>query len=110
MDKVNCDLVNNTKHCECPVGYEDVSGSCEDINECLTNNTCHPTAKCINTIGSFECECEEGYRKPEREDACEDINEYEESWLPVGIAVGTAVFLIIISLALLKYMDYRASR
>ncbi|GFQ93295.1 uncharacterized protein TNCT_418101, partial [Trichonephila clavata] len=157
LDKVNCDLVNNTKHCKCPVGYEDVHGSCEDINECLTNNTCHPTAKCINTVGSYDCKCEKGYRKHEREDACEDINEcdedpdlcqtsnrvkcvnlpgtykceclrgfepvdmnvnpqktkcekYEESWLPVGIAVGTAVLLIIISLALLKYMDYRAAR
>ncbi|GFQ78269.1 hypothetical protein TNCT_53191, partial [Trichonephila clavata] len=127
------------------------------INECLTNNTCHPTTKCINTIGSFKCECEEGYRKPEQEEFCEDINEcaedsnicknwnsvkcvnlpgtykceclpgyeptdmnvdprktkcqkYKESWLPVGIAVGTAILLIIISLALLKYMDYRARR
>ncbi|GFR27119.1 uncharacterized protein TNCT_366511 [Trichonephila clavata] len=78
LEKVKCDLINNTKHCYCPVGYEELHGTCEDINECLTNNTCHPTTKCINTIGSFKCECEEGYRKPEQEEFCEDINECAE--------------------------------
>ena len=31
-----------------------------DDNECLTN-PCHSAANCTNTIGSFECECLEGY-------------------------------------------------
>ena len=35
---------------------------CEDADECLNNNACHPHEPCINTVGSFQCgECEEGY-------------------------------------------------
>ena len=33
-----------------------------DIDECLTNNGgCGEQATCINTIGSYKCECNEGY-------------------------------------------------
>lgn len=41
--------------------------SCTDINECLLNtHTCHQ--ECINTEGSYECGCKEGYKK--HGDAC----------------------------------------
>jgi len=33
-----------------------------DIDECLTNNGgCDEHSSCINTIGSYKCECNEGY-------------------------------------------------
>ena len=33
-----------------------------DINECLTSNHgCGRTQKCVNTIGSFKCQCQPGY-------------------------------------------------
>lgn len=33
---------------------------CEDINEC-NNNACGDSAVCINTLGSYDCRCKEGY-------------------------------------------------
>ncbi|GFT32028.1 uncharacterized protein NPIL_671641 [Nephila pilipes] len=164
LDNVKCNQTHNIKLCDCPKGYEDRHGACEDINECLVNNTCHPTAKCINTPGSFRCECENGYRGAQNRakqadpgEICEDIDdceedsgichswenvkcvnlpgtykcecisgyepmnmnvdpqktsceEYKESWLPAGIAAGTAVFLIIISVGMVRYIDYRNRR
>ena len=32
-----------------------------DINECVTQSPCHPSASCTNTLGSFTCGCNTGY-------------------------------------------------
>ena len=33
-----------------------------DIDECLTDNGgCHVNADCLNSVGSFRCECKLGY-------------------------------------------------
>ena len=33
-----------------------------DVNECLTTvNKCSPNANCVNTDGSYTCECPPGY-------------------------------------------------
>jgi hypothetical protein len=33
-----------------------------DIDECSKGNfTCHPNATCINTQGSYNCQCKDGY-------------------------------------------------
>ena len=33
-----------------------------DIDECVSgNNSCHDYANCTNTIGSYTCECKEGF-------------------------------------------------
>ncbi|GBO31999.1 hypothetical protein AVEN_86644-1, partial [Araneus ventricosus] len=55
-----------------------------DIDECETNNTCHPSATCRNTFGSFECGCPDGYkghngRIAEPGEVCEDIDECRET-------------------------------
>lgn len=34
----------------------------QDIDECTMNNPCKNNATCINTDGSYHCECEEGWR------------------------------------------------
>ncbi|XP_064613092.1 uncharacterized protein LOC135476878 [Liolophura sinensis] len=44
--------------CACPVGF--AAPTCDDINECNTNNGgCSQT--CTNTQGSYKCSCEAGY-------------------------------------------------
>ena len=36
--------------------------SLPDVNECLTgDHDCHARADCINTEGSFQCVCQDGY-------------------------------------------------
>lgn len=32
-----------------------------DINECSEDNACHPNATCVNEIGSYDCNCNEGF-------------------------------------------------
>ncbi|KAK6969839.1 mucin-like protein [Biomphalaria glabrata] len=68
--------------CEgCFDGYilNDNKTKCEDINEC-ENNPCDPNAKCINSIGSYYCQCNNGFRLNEsNKDICTDINECNEN-------------------------------
>ena len=36
--------------------------SSSDIDECTSDNdTCHINATCINTVGSYDCECLSGF-------------------------------------------------
>ncbi|KAI8738014.1 mucin protein, partial [Biomphalaria glabrata] len=68
--------------CEgCFDGYilNDNKTKCEDINEC-ENNPCDPNAQCINSIGSYYCQCNNGFRLNEsNKDICTDINECNEN-------------------------------
>lgn len=42
----------------CQTGYSgDPQIGCIDVNECVVNNPCAPTAVCHNIKGSFVCEC-----------------------------------------------------
>ncbi|KAJ8020947.1 Enteropeptidase [Holothuria leucospilota] len=56
--------ITETKTCECIAGYVREEGVCEDQNECLHPelNTCDAVAEiCLNTNGSFVCQCKPEY-------------------------------------------------
>ncbi|XP_052253079.1 fibrillin-1-like [Dreissena polymorpha] len=62
----------------CPAGFEDKTDKCEDINEC--NNQPCGLHSCVNTVGSFSCVCNAGYRLSSTNNSmCNDINECDES-------------------------------
>uniref|UniRef100_A0A2C9JPX0 EGF-like domain-containing protein n=1 Tax=Biomphalaria glabrata TaxID=6526 RepID=A0A2C9JPX0_BIOGL len=63
--------------CECPSGFENISGQCQDINECLDvlDNKCDlSTEDCVNNKGSYSCECRTGFSR-NKNNICQDIDE-----------------------------------
>ncbi|XP_063297787.1 mucin-4 [Pelobates fuscus] len=56
---VQCD--NITGCGSCPAGLSGNGLHCEDIDECLQNNTCSPNADCTNTYKSYSCVCKQGF-------------------------------------------------
>jgi len=57
---VTCDKV---RACVCKPGY--TGNSCSvDIDECeQTPNICRDRQLCVNTIGSYVCQCPHGFKK-----------------------------------------------
>lgn len=53
---------SNTVDCECKDGFiTEEDDTCTDVNECLGSADCNTNAVCINTPGSFDCACEDGF-------------------------------------------------
>ncbi|GIY39774.1 matrilin-3, partial [Caerostris extrusa] len=62
--------------CSCSPGFESfntylplsdsntVIHHCNDINECLQQKACPNRTRCLNTYGSYECVCQNGFRPP----------------------------------------------
>ena len=60
--------------CDCRKGFAlNTSDVCNDINECNGKHNCEH--ECVNTKGSFYCECEAGYQLTRNQRSCEDKNE-----------------------------------
>ncbi|XP_070546532.1 mucin-like protein [Ptychodera flava] len=58
----------------CPDGMVGDGIKCFDDNECLSEQgTCNQT--CINTLGSYYCECRQGFHLNEDKHSCDDIDE-----------------------------------
>ncbi|XP_023813767.1 low-density lipoprotein receptor isoform X1 [Oryzias latipes] len=67
-----CNDLKIGHECLCPTGYSlRDKRRCEDIDECASPDTCSQT--CINTMGSYKCECEEGYQVDPVTKACKSI-------------------------------------
>ncbi|KAJ7393558.1 Nidogen-2 [Desmophyllum pertusum] len=75
--KERCSQVNGTSYgCVCAEGFDTVSGgenrTCVDIDECVDTSKCPTNSVCINSDGSYECECNDGYRKSDDGSTCVD--------------------------------------
>ena len=73
------DKGNTITHVKCVV-TETLSSGFEyhkekDINECKEGLDCGQKGTCINTRGSFYCDCQSGYENSTKRDACRDIDE-----------------------------------
>ncbi|XP_059159686.1 G surface protein, allelic form 168-like [Physella acuta] len=71
-----CTNTNGSFTCTCPRGYDDVNGTCSNVNECLNPlNDCAKTlhSVCVDNPGSFSCMCKDGYIFVNN--TCQDINE-----------------------------------
>ena len=58
-------FAENIKIVQCPNGFflNQEEGSCKDVDECASNSVCTSHLQnCKNTVGSFECECIDGYK------------------------------------------------
>uniref|UniRef100_A0A8C6R058 Thyroid peroxidase n=1 Tax=Nannospalax galili TaxID=1026970 RepID=A0A8C6R058_NANGA len=70
-------------------GWDSQLPVCKDVDECadLTHPPCHPSAKCKNTKGSFQCVCTDPYALGEDGRTCIDSGRLPRaSW--VSIALG----------------------
>ncbi|XP_017775669.1 PREDICTED: fibrillin-2-like [Nicrophorus vespilloides] len=84
------------QHCpsrlDCNTGFlkKQKTGECIDINECDTIPHLCRGGKCVNTIGSFECECPVGQSRNVETNQCDDRDEcLEEGICEDGRCVNT---------------------
>ncbi|XP_072551408.1 latent-transforming growth factor beta-binding protein 4 isoform X2 [Salminus brasiliensis] len=75
----------------CRDGHSLQNGQCADIDECASSLTCGPLSVCVNTDGSYRCECSAGYRAAGPGRQCRDINECLEGdfCFPKGECLNT---------------------
>ncbi|XP_064159670.1 latent-transforming growth factor beta-binding protein 4 isoform X27 [Anguilla rostrata] len=62
----------------CRVGYTMQNRKCSDVDECRNPRTCSRESRCVNTDGSYRCECNAGFRASGPGRQCRDINECVE--------------------------------
>ncbi|KAM7341271.1 uncharacterized protein ACRADG_012210 [Cochliomyia hominivorax] len=86
VDNQICRNRNGGFVCSCPPGHKlthlhNGESRCIDINECDQRglSLCPANAQCINTIGSYFCECKSGFQKSKENDRiCLDVDECNE--------------------------------
>lgn len=66
-----------TKSCDFGFELDEMTGNCDDIDECASGqNRCGRNTRCVNTEGSFQCDCNHGFRKDFYDRSfCVDVDE-----------------------------------
>ncbi|XP_022801632.1 mucin-like protein isoform X1 [Stylophora pistillata] len=59
----------------CPNGFTGDGSKCRDIDECSLGSNGGCSQVCINTPGSFTCDCRKGYLLNIDQKKCDDVNE-----------------------------------
>lgn len=98
---------NFTTLCKpCSIGFhKDISGVCKDVDEC-SGAPCKHT--CLNTRGSYRCVCYDKNGKHHEEGSTECMDMVTEGgalsgiWVPVLIAVGALVVLVVAVVVIVK--------
>ena len=69
--------INVKDKCQCMDGFESKNSKhCTNINECaLGTHHCSSDANCMDTIGSFHCQCFDGFTGNGRTNSCLNVNE-----------------------------------
>ncbi|XP_035660178.1 serine-rich adhesin for platelets-like [Branchiostoma floridae] len=64
-----CATVAGQAKCVCKGGFTGDGTTCTDVNECTSGTPCSSLAnsRCVNTAGSYECQCVPRYYKKRRE-------------------------------------------
>ncbi|KAK0091344.1 hypothetical protein PV326_003356 [Microctonus aethiopoides] len=69
-----CNEVNGKENCSCYQGFQLQNDKCFDVDECKNNNgNCQYI--CVNTPGSFYCDCPVGMKHGDDSFTCIDIDE-----------------------------------
>ena len=96
-DNTVCTNIPGSFICQCNSGFRWSSSRhiCEDIDECTirskdfqdnyshglsySTSVCDNNSICVNTVGSFKCDCKSGWNKTNHNDYCSDVNECRDN-------------------------------
>ncbi|XP_063299802.1 EGF-containing fibulin-like extracellular matrix protein 1 [Pelobates fuscus] len=68
-----CSNLRGSFTCLCPRGYQKRGEQCIDVDECAISSFCHH--HCVNTIGSYYCQCNHGFQLASNNYSCVDVDE-----------------------------------